>query len=233
MKIWEKNAPKDGSKFHQNFSWKKGLQRGHFCRQIVELKLSSFTRLSVDRMAAWHSECDHQLTDVESAQHSQRAVRSSPHTGRELSGGEVAHRMLTDRGKSPSYKKTNFYLLKFSLIVFLFLLWFGPTSRVSPDARGWSLYLTQLGGFVWWRRPVYIVVNTIYSRFNPLNSKGFLLRIESPILKKNLFKRWKYFQRKIFLFFIRKIQRVEPGRAYTHMHRFADVRWVSVADATE
>jgi hypothetical protein len=49
----------------------------------------------VSRMAASDSECDHPLTDVESAQHSQRAVRSSPQAGSDLSGGEVDRRLLT------------------------------------------------------------------------------------------------------------------------------------------
>jgi hypothetical protein len=41
--------------------------------------------------------------------------------------------------------------VKFIFISFNFIVWFlefVPVSGVSPDARGWSLYLTQLGGFV-------------------------------------------------------------------------------------
>jgi len=48
------------------------------------------------------------LTDVESAQHSQRAVRSSPHTGSELSGGEIGHRMLTGSRQIAELQKDNF-----------------------------------------------------------------------------------------------------------------------------
>jgi hypothetical protein len=60
-------------------------------------------------LPAWlreHSECDHPLTDVESAHHSQRAVRSSPHTGSELSGGEIGHRMLTVRSRETEHDES-------------------------------------------------------------------------------------------------------------------------------
>ncbi len=60
---------------------------------FLEMKsLSSYLSSAASALTAWlreHSECDHQLTDVESAQHSQRAVRSSPHTGSGLSGVRV------------------------------------------------------------------------------------------------------------------------------------------------
>jgi hypothetical protein len=50
----------------------------------------------VSRMAAWAQWVrSPTLTDVESAQHSQRAVRSSPQAGSDLSGGEVDRRLLT------------------------------------------------------------------------------------------------------------------------------------------
>ncbi len=79
-------------------------------------------------MAAWHSECDHQLTDVESAQHSQRAVRSSPHTGSELSGGEIGHRMLTGRGTMPSLTKNENCFIRFEFFVLLLHLSLSPGS---------------------------------------------------------------------------------------------------------
>ena len=61
----------------------------------------------------------------------------------------------------------------------------GPHSHQRNDACECTLYLTQLGGFVLRRRPVYIVLDTIYSPFNPLISKGILAEGREKILEKN------------------------------------------------
>ena len=114
-KKWGQKMGKKMGKISWKFSWKFLLKnRDEKCfskwREILshhhdDVKLFIILLLAherVDRMAAWAQwVCSTTLTDVESAQHSQRAVRSSPHTGRELSGGEIAHRMLTGRGTMP------------------------------------------------------------------------------------------------------------------------------------
>jgi hypothetical protein len=209
-------------------------------------------------MAAWAQwVCSPTLTDVESAQHSQRAVRSSPHTGSGLSGvrvrsayayGEPQWR-LTKESFSSRWVIEMEIIFSSLLFTFSYNYWH-PSSCVSPDARGWSLYLTQLGGFVsrqrwfsWksWKLGYsrhYIAVYT-HLKVRALLSLGeIFFFLEKNILDKNhysekkIFLRKKYFWEKIFknilkIFFARKIPRVESCRAYTHVHRGWHGRGVS------
>jgi hypothetical protein len=103
-----------------------------------------------------------------------------------------------------------------------------PASCVSPDARGWSLYLTQLGGFVSRQRSflrkegdlAYLILQIAVSTY--LKVWALLSwRENKKFLKKYSWKKfWKKFLKKILkIFFERKIHRVESGRAYTHVHR--------------
>jgi hypothetical protein len=143
--------------------------------------------------------------------------------------------------------KTQFFYLSFFLcLLFKCFASRHPSSCVSPDARGWSLYLTQLGGFVsrqrwfsWksWKLGYsrhYIAVFT-HLKVRALMSLGenFLFFRKKYFWEKNISDKrifWKkYFKIKnisekkikniLIIFFERKILRVESCRAYTHVHR--------------
>ncbi len=59
------------------------------------------------------------------------------------------------------------------------------TSRVSPDARGWSLYLTQHGGFFLWKiKRIFFQKSSFFE--NPFFSKSlFFSKIRPSTLDKN------------------------------------------------
>ncbi len=177
-------------------------------------------------MAAWHSECDHQLTDVESAQHSQRAVRSSPHTGSELSGGEITRRMLTwsHNGdlRSETRSKLNYRRFSFDCVELRDTHLPVSAPMHVGDRSTWlnSEALSRDKGFFLKREKLgYFALHM--PLLGPLGVRAALSWRENFIFeKKEILDKKNIFEKKIFLFFERKILRVESCRAYTHVHRF-------------
>jgi hypothetical protein len=149
------------------------------------------------------------LTDVESAQHSQRAVRSSPHTGSELSGGEIARRMLTGSHNGDLEWRYKFIVICFST----FSIWIVMTPILLcqprctwvialPDSTRRLCLATKI--FSSKRRKLsYLILQIAVSTY--LNvwvllswGEDFYFWKKIKLLKKILFKEKNIFERKYF-----------------------------------
>ncbi len=163
---------------------------------FVELKWSSCCHQRVDRMTAWaHWACSTTLSYVESAQHSQRAVRSSPHTGRELSGGEVAHRMLTWSHNGDLHAEKWMNICYSHFLVCFIVVWSNFPGQPRCLVSGRSTWLNSGASSCDEDQLILYLIQYI-AVLTHLLVRGSLLRDEILLFEKKLFFRKKLYWEK-------------------------------------